>query len=183
MTSMPASRRARAMIFAPRSWPSSPGLATTTRILRAVGLGAAMRPAGTPRGGPGRARIMPSAPVRGPIRLADPQCEVHTGVDRADDPVRPPPGHLLAEGALGLRAGAELHRPAPDGHVVRGPATPHEPDGGVALDGHRLRREEVVAQRDRLRCAEGRDGGEPCTDQGDGCEDGDEPLHGWMHSS
>src|ERR687895_724403 len=29
---MPASRRARAMIFAPRSWPSRPGLATTTRI-------------------------------------------------------------------------------------------------------------------------------------------------------
>src|SRR3981081_3370938 len=30
---MPASRSARAMIFAPRSWPSRPGLATTTRIL------------------------------------------------------------------------------------------------------------------------------------------------------
>src|SRR3954447_9458072 len=36
MTSMPASRSARAMIFAPRSCPSSPGLATTTRILRAM---------------------------------------------------------------------------------------------------------------------------------------------------
>src|SRR3954454_171765 len=34
MTSIPASRSARAMIFAPRSCPSSPGLATTTRILR-----------------------------------------------------------------------------------------------------------------------------------------------------
>src|SRR3954463_11060650 len=33
MTSMPASRSARAMIFAPRSCPSKPGLATTTRIL------------------------------------------------------------------------------------------------------------------------------------------------------
>src|ERR1700722_17239142 len=32
MTSMPASRRARAMIFAPRSWPSRPGFATRTRI-------------------------------------------------------------------------------------------------------------------------------------------------------
>src|SRR5437867_3680267 len=32
MTSMPASRRARAITFAPRSWPSSPGLATSTRI-------------------------------------------------------------------------------------------------------------------------------------------------------
>src|SRR5262245_9486519 len=39
MTSKPASRRARATILAPRSWPSSPGLATTTRILRsAIGL-------------------------------------------------------------------------------------------------------------------------------------------------
>jgi len=34
MTSMPASRSARAMILAPRSCPSRPGFATTTRILR-----------------------------------------------------------------------------------------------------------------------------------------------------
>src|SRR5436305_9349572 len=33
---MPASRKARAMIFAPRSWPSSPGFATTTRIFPAT---------------------------------------------------------------------------------------------------------------------------------------------------
>src|SRR5262245_51965953 len=32
MTSIPASRNARAMIFAPRSWPSRPGFAITTRI-------------------------------------------------------------------------------------------------------------------------------------------------------
>src|SRR5258708_34611113 len=32
MTSMPASRSARAMTFAPRSWPSRPGFAMTTRI-------------------------------------------------------------------------------------------------------------------------------------------------------
>src|SRR5947207_3435855 len=36
MTSMPASRNARAMIFAPRSWPSSPGFATTTLIFPAI---------------------------------------------------------------------------------------------------------------------------------------------------
>src|SRR5215475_8631731 len=36
MTSMPASRSARAMTLAPRSWPSSPGFATSTRILRSV---------------------------------------------------------------------------------------------------------------------------------------------------
>src|SRR5687767_4411510 len=34
MTSIPASRSARAITFAPRSWPSRPGLAMTTRILR-----------------------------------------------------------------------------------------------------------------------------------------------------
>src|SRR5918994_3897470 len=34
---MPASRRARAMIFAPLSWPSRPGLAMTTRIFLATG--------------------------------------------------------------------------------------------------------------------------------------------------
>src|ERR1041384_303825 len=32
MTSMPASRNARAMTFTPRSWPSSPGLASSTLI-------------------------------------------------------------------------------------------------------------------------------------------------------
>src|SRR5436309_1624408 len=36
MTSIPASRSARAITFAPRSCPSSPGLATSTRILRPV---------------------------------------------------------------------------------------------------------------------------------------------------
>src|ERR687898_284574 len=38
MTSMPASRRARAMIFAPRSCPSRPGFAITTLIFRAPGV-------------------------------------------------------------------------------------------------------------------------------------------------
>src|ERR1700685_243332 len=36
MTSMPASRKARAMTLAPRSCPSSPGLATRTRILKSA---------------------------------------------------------------------------------------------------------------------------------------------------
>src|SRR5215218_11048223 len=48
---MPASRRARAMILAPRSWPSKPGLATTTRILRAVA--ASIRPGTLAGTGPG----------------------------------------------------------------------------------------------------------------------------------
>src|SRR5438105_14227695 len=36
MTSIPASRSARAMIFAPLSCPSRPGFAITTRILRSI---------------------------------------------------------------------------------------------------------------------------------------------------
>src|SRR3990170_5897433 len=36
MTSMPASRRKRAMTLAPRSWPSRPGLAISTRIFFSV---------------------------------------------------------------------------------------------------------------------------------------------------
>src|SRR4029078_198706 len=39
MTSMPASRSARAMIFAPRSCPSRPGFAITTRILGGATIG------------------------------------------------------------------------------------------------------------------------------------------------
>src|SRR6266568_2323974 len=38
MTSIPASRRARAITLAPRSWPSRPGLATRTRIFRSAGI-------------------------------------------------------------------------------------------------------------------------------------------------
>src|SRR5574337_1133200 len=36
MTSKPASRKARATTLAPRSWPSSPGLAITIRIFGSV---------------------------------------------------------------------------------------------------------------------------------------------------
>src|SRR5919197_3095874 len=43
MTSMPASRSARAMILAPLSWPSRPGFAITTRIFLAT-LGQSSRP-------------------------------------------------------------------------------------------------------------------------------------------
>src|ERR1700727_2818365 len=37
---MPASRSARVMTLAPRSWPSRPGLATSTRIGRVAGFSA-----------------------------------------------------------------------------------------------------------------------------------------------
>src|SRR3954447_16236468 len=69
MTSMPASRRARAMILAPRSWPSRPGLATTTRILRAVAvvIGAGKRSGCSEDGGLG---IRPEDLLQGGDHLA-----------------------------------------------------------------------------------------------------------------
>src|SRR5919201_2750619 len=59
MTSIPASRKARAMIFAPRSWPSRPGFAITTRSFAATSRQVYERstfapPAGGRRGRPSR---------------------------------------------------------------------------------------------------------------------------------
>src|SRR3954469_3741743 len=88
MTSIPASRSARAMILAPRSCPSRPGLATTTRIFCVV-LGADMGRAGrilcrTRRRGPegprGRRRLRP--------RLRDLDRHLHgRAMDLAEDRV------------------------------------------------------------------------------------------------
>src|SRR3954452_22859557 len=55
MTSIPASRSARAMIFAPRSCPSRPGLATTTRIFLFVAVDMSGAP---PLGGEGLGRLI-----------------------------------------------------------------------------------------------------------------------------
>src|SRR4051794_34338600 len=138
MTSIPASRSARAMIFAPRSCPSRPGLATTTRIFWLV-LGAdidrrrrdSMRRETTtgPRGAP-RARRW-SQPA-----LRDPDRHLHRGlVDVAHDRVRPglrepPRGRALR---LDLRDGALL-RALRDPDVVRQAAGPHELHGVAAFD-------------------------------------------------
>src|SRR5688500_16828225 len=136
MTSMPASRRARAMIFAPRSCPSSPGLATTTRILRAVGLGAGMRPPAVTAAA-GRARIMPigARPTACGLRSADADRHLHVRrVDRADDPVRAAAGELLAVGAGPLDRRPEAHRSTVRDDVVRVLPAPAEHDRVVALD-------------------------------------------------
>src|ERR671927_10300 len=71
MTSMPASRRARAMILAPRSWPSRPGLATTTRIFWLV-LGADIGGGRAPSiaGAPERLGLLVAAVVRARDRAA-----------------------------------------------------------------------------------------------------------------
>src|SRR5918911_4286859 len=119
MTSMPASRSARAMIFAPRSCPSSPGLATTTRIFFSGLIG---WPVAT--GAAGR-RIL-----RGAWGLADPQAHRHVGapVDRAVDDIGAAPGHALAEAPPRLEAGAEARRAAGHGHVVELAPAPHPAD-------------------------------------------------------
>src|SRR5829696_9679563 len=104
MTSIPASRSARAMIFAPRSCPSRPGLATTTRIFL-VEEAAAMRPI---------------------LWLArHPELHRHVRlVDRADDRVRAGALDGLAVGARALEGGAELHGALGHCDVVHVPARP-----------------------------------------------------------
>src|ERR671939_1262481 len=88
MTSIPASRSARAMILAPRSCPSRPGLATTTRIFwlvlgadigRGRGILCAERRRG-PEGPRDRSSCRPPLPDR--------ELERHAGMDLADDRVR-----------------------------------------------------------------------------------------------
>src|SRR6185436_15484625 len=63
MTSIPASRSARATTLAPRSWPSRPGFAMTTRMGRSA-MTASLSPATGDR--PGRRRCRRSA-LRGDL--------------------------------------------------------------------------------------------------------------------
>src|SRR3954452_4137020 len=93
MTSIPASRSARAMILAPRSWPSRPGLATTTRILRVSVL------------------LTRAASLWHPNRLADSDRERHVGVHGARDLVGALPGQPLAVGPRRLGDRAEQQQP------------------------------------------------------------------------
>src|SRR5581483_9574754 len=135
MTSMPASRSARATTLAPRSWPSSPGLATRTRIGGALdGLSAVVISRGCARqnlGGCGlgqrsgmtrdgrhcalgRERHMPSVPLTGAALV---QLDQHTsrtpGMDeRQLLAVHPTPGrlveHRVAEPAQPLDLGLHV---------------------------------------------------------------------------
>src|SRR5919106_7042883 len=145
MTSMPASRSARAMIFAPRSCPSRPGLATTTRILR-VEVAAAMALI-LARHGRRTARFLPHD-------------QLHALVARpmhgAEDRVGPRLGDLLRERPGRLGARAELRRAPLDRDVV-GVLAVEVPLDLRALadgDGRRAARadEPVVADAHVLRC-------------------------------
>src|SRR4051794_30531188 len=124
MTSMPASRSARAMIFAPRSCPSRPGLATTTRILRltvsGIGAGKSMTP---------RPQVE---------RLRDLDVHVHAleGAHELVGPLRREP--VLERAALGVRRRVEVPGAADLEDLVLVLAAPDPLDGGAAADGHRL---------------------------------------------
>src|ERR1700760_3655758 len=96
---MPASRSVRAMILAPRSCPSKPGFATTTRIGR-LAISPRVYPGLVARGaGSEDRRLAVDAPHR-PARLAD---LALAGVGpRALDQVR---HHVLVGGGGGLERG------------------------------------------------------------------------------
>src|SRR3954454_8092487 len=88
MTSIPASRSVRAMILAPRSWPSRPGLATTTRIGPLI-----------------RARVYPSRDTPGPV--ADGSCGSSVGLRRCEHDEQAEPLLDRVEAMLLLRGDEE----------------------------------------------------------------------------
>src|SRR3954451_8941481 len=108
---MPASRKARATTLAPRSWPSSPGLATTTRSGLWLGLWLMGRtlPTGALRLGsaavPGW-MVDPSAP---PVRTRDPAAPPVRPVERSPMTSTTVPGPGVGTPGSGPAAGS---RPA-----------------------------------------------------------------------
>src|SRR5438874_13466672 len=112
---MPASRRARAMIFAPRSWPSRPGFAMTTRIFRAT-RGSLCR-----RFGPAARPLLRDevpVPVEAPLR--HPLERRVIDVDDAEAlPVPPAPLEVVEQrpDEVALHGGARLDGPTDCGDV------------------------------------------------------------------
>src|SRR5947209_7138825 len=132
MTSMPASRSARAMIFAPRSCPSKPGLATTTRILP---LDAASTAGRDPTG-----HAATSDSRRGAARSA------RAAPDRDRRPAVPRRGLHVARRLLALAG----HVPRPPGRL-REHATALLPAHLAAAErGRRVAPDRLGAGRDRL---------------------------------
>src|SRR5947209_16206370 len=107
---MPASRRARAMILAPRSWPSRPGLATTTRIFFDVLIGGSLEDRALPVGA--------EHPLEGRDDLALGGVRAG-GVEQGRHQVL-----VLARGGLAQDVQRRLHR----GAVARGAGRLHASD-------------------------------------------------------
>ena len=146
MTSMPASRRLRAMIFAPRSWPSRPGFAMTMRIGRS---GSGAGPMSIPQARASRTRPRVSF-VEPPIRRRHAMRSTREEVRRRRWPRRPtclvvvrgPPPPCRSTGpaaavdaALGRRS---WPRAVKDGRSTARPARPsvfHAADGLAAPRG------------------------------------------------
>src|SRR3954447_26135960 len=132
MTSMPASRSARAMILAPRSWPSRPGLATTTRMFW-VARGAGIRRRGILCARGPRRRRGPGGPRDGdgrPGASADAQAQRHAGGDVAHDRAAPRAREAAPNDTFAADAGDRAAlRPRLDANVVRQVAGPPEADG------------------------------------------------------
>src|ERR1700722_241417 len=136
MTSIPASRSARAMIFAPRSCPSRPGLAITTLVLDCIRAPlAADGGRGTRRapGRPAKRRTSAAAPRAGLLELglelvADAEARLDERVARRD------PVDLLAQAADEDVAGAVAVGLAPPPDLLQQPlpgdAAPAPPRAG-----------------------------------------------------
>src|SRR4051812_39843883 len=163
---MPASRSARAMILAPRSCPSRPGLATTTRILRF--------PAGAPAA---EVSAVPSTPPR--LLHNDLLAHLHRVHEAVDGPraLRLEPVLEVARPrlALGAPSAVVLGDRVP---VLGAPLPVHD---RALLDRDLALVEEVVGEvRDLgggflrgVGCRQGNG----CDDGGEG-DDGELPTHG-----
>src|SRR3954468_23594342 len=153
---MPASSSARAMILAPRSWPSRPGFATTTRILRL--------PACAP------VAEVSAVPSTGPRLLHNDLLPHLHGVNQAVDGPRPLRLEAVLEVArlrLALRAPAAVVL----GHRVPVLGLPLPVHDRALLDRELAPVEEVVGE---VRDLDGRLlGGVGCC-QGNGGSDGDD---------
>src|SRR5215212_9821845 len=139
MTSIPASRSARAMIFAPRSCPSRPGLATTTRILRLLTGGRLARARGLPADAPrGASRLQRAAAAQ--VGAERERREAEEGDPAHVEAGRREPGAVAGGRPAGARVAARaVAAPARAGAVVGG----RRGDGDRALH-ERVRLAEVA---------------------------------------
>src|SRR5215472_12947063 len=143
MTSMPASRSARAITLAPRSWPSRPGLAISTRIGRDMRAGSVSVD--------DRDRIAHAEPVARQRPGMDAELARPAARDRGEDP-RSPLGRLGVEahhdaaftGAHDLDEDVADPELTPDPAVLFERPVVVEVEDGVGADANGLERSPVL---------------------------------------